>query len=110
MKTSIGEAGTEQFHITTRVDGVVIGEQEIHDPFVHTTVKLRGLRHAWNALVRGIKVNIHLSGTHGAEAAVMSLDPHDLQERTEKFLLDRAEQRAHSTTAGCYAAANRHIQ
>lgn len=80
MKTNIGEEGTEQFTVTTRVNGDLIAELSIHDPFVRTTVKLGGWRHAWRAMFGGIKVQVSVGGTHGAQRAVMTLDPRVLQE------------------------------
>ena len=40
--TNIGEEGTEQFTVTTRVNGELVADRKIHDPFAHTTVTLKG--------------------------------------------------------------------
>lgn len=100
MKTNIGEEGTEQFTVTTRVNEKLIGQQEIHDPFVRTVVKLRGWGHAWRALFGGIKVQVSVDGTHGAQRAIMTLDPRVLQEDTEQFLREMATSRERNTTEG----------
>lgn len=108
MKMNIGEEGTEQFNVTTRVNGEMIGEQKIHDPFVRTSVQLRGWRHAWNALFGGIKVQVSVDGSHGAQRAIMTLDPLLLQEDTENFLREMATSRASNSARGIegYYAAN----
>jgi hypothetical protein len=90
----LGEEGTEQFTVTTRLDGKQIGQQEIHDPFIRTSVRLRGFRHAWNALTKGLNIQVAVNGTHGAMRAVMTLDPYKLQDDTEDFLRDMAMRRA----------------
>lgn len=93
MNAHIGEDGTEQFTVTTRVNDEKIGEVKVHDPFIHTTVKLRGLKHAWNALFRGITVAVHTGGSEGASRAIMTLDPRKLQAETDQILFERAESR-----------------
>jgi hypothetical protein len=100
MGLSLGEHGSEQFTVETRVDGKQIRLQEVHDPFAHTTVKLKGWRHAWNALVHGITINVNIGGTHGAMRAVMTLDPEKLQQDTEEHLREMANRRAENTAAG----------
>ena len=89
----LGEEGTEQFTVTTLVNGEKIGEQSIHDPFIRSTVGLRGLRHAWNALTRGIKVQVSVNATEGAQRAIMMLDPIRLREETEQILAARERSR-----------------
>lgn len=100
----LGDEGTEQFTVTTRVNGKVIGEQEIHDPFAHTTVTLRGIGHAWRALFRGIKVQVDIGGTHRAISAVMQLDPNKMQAFTEEHLIAMATRRSENGVVGYYAS------
>jgi hypothetical protein len=106
MKMYLGEEGTEQFSVTTRVNGEQIGFQEIHDPFVRTTVKLRGWKHAWRALFGGLKIQVSVDASHGAQRAIMTLDPTRLQADTEEFLRNMAVSRAENTAMGAvgYAA------
>jgi hypothetical protein len=102
----LGEEGTEQFTVTTRVNDEIIKEQPIHDPFLYTTVTLRGWKHAWNLLRGGIRVSVSVSGSHGAMRAIMSLDPHKLNEDTQQFLEHCAQRRAENDAAGvvgCFA-------
>lgn len=89
----LGENGTEQFTVTTRVNGEVIGQQAIHDPFIRSTVRLRGFKHAWRALFSGLKIEIALDGSLGASRAIMTLDPHALTAETNKILEDRKKSR-----------------
>ena len=104
VKYNLGEAGTEQFEITTRVNGLVVGEQKIHDPFIRTTVKLRGLRHAWNALFGGLKIEIALNASEGAQRAIMTLDPLELTAETERILEDRRRSREAHARGEVYGA------
>lgn len=85
----LGEDGTEQFDITTRVNGKIVGAQKIHDPFIRSTVKLRGFGHAWNALFGGLKVEIAVNASEGASRAIMTLNPVVLAKDTEDILEQR---------------------
>ncbi len=85
----LGEDGTEQFSVTTRANGEVIGDQKIHDPFIRTTVKLRGWKWAWKALFGGISVQVSVDGTEGASRAVMTLNPHSLSAETAEIMESR---------------------
>lgn len=100
MKTNIGEEGTEQFTVTTRVNGKQVREQEIHDPFIRCSVTLKGFGHAWRALFGGIKVQVAVDGTHGAMRAIMTLDPNQLQADTEQYLGDMAVSRQNNAAIG----------
>jgi hypothetical protein len=82
----LGEDGTEQFTVETRVNGELIRHQEIHDPFICNTTVIYGLRAAWVALVRGIRVEVVVRGSEGAQRAVMTLDPKKLRVDTEEIL------------------------
>ena len=85
--------GKPQFTVTTRVQGNQIGEQAIHDPFIHTCVRLRGLRHAWNALTKGLTIEVSVDATHGAISNVMMLDPEKIEADTTEFLAQMAVRR-----------------
>lgn len=93
MNEHLGEAGTEQFTITTTVNGEKIRTQAIHDPFIRCHTTLRGFRHAWNALTRGIEVVVFVNGTEGAQRAIMTLNPRQLHEDSEQIFADRARSR-----------------
>jgi hypothetical protein len=97
---SLGENGTEQFTISTRVNGELIKAQPIHDPFHRTSVHLRGIKHAWTALTKGIRVEVAVDGSHGAVQAVMTLDPRKLEEATQIFLEQQAQRRQANDAAG----------
>lgn len=98
----LGEEGTEQFSVRTHVDGKLIGDKPVHDPFATTTVKLRGLRHAWNALTRGITVQVSVDASHGAISTIMMLDPQALHEQTNIFLERQAQRRAQNEATGTF--------
>ena len=100
MGLSLGETGTEQFTVSTRVNGELIKAQPIHDPFIRTFIHLRGLRHAWNALTRGIKIQVAVDASHGAQAAIMTLDPRKLEDDTQLFLEQQAQRRSANDAAG----------
>jgi hypothetical protein len=100
MNMQLGEDGTEQFTVSTRVNGELIKAQPIHDPFVHTEVRLRGFRHAWNALTKGLRVEIAVDASHGAVRAIMSLDPRQLEDDTQLFLEQQAQRRSANDAAG----------
>lgn len=103
MRNTIGDDGTEQFTVTTRVNGQNIGEQRIHDPFIRTQVRLRGFRHAWNALTKGIVIQVAVDGSEGASRAIMTLDPDQLKADTDLILSERAKSRAENGIVGLYA-------
>jgi hypothetical protein len=96
----LGEEGTEQFELTTRVNGVEIRRLKIHDPFHCTRVVMRGWKHAWNALTKGIEVQVSVNGSEGAQRAIMTLDPHALTQETRNILIERVEQRERNGDAG----------
>lgn len=82
----LGESGIEQFEVETLLNGKRIGLQSVHDPFIRTTVKLRGFKHAWNALFGGLKIQLRLNATPGAQRVIMMLDPEVMQAETESIL------------------------
>jgi hypothetical protein len=93
----LGEDGTEQFSITTRVDGKVIREQSIHDPFIRTKIVVGiGRWDLFKAMFRKqfeVKVEVSVDGSEGASQAVMCLDPYQLQKATEEILESRRQSR-----------------
>ena len=96
----LGEINTEQFELVTRVNGAEIKRQKIHDPFHRTRVVMRGWKHAWNALTKGIEVQVSLDGSEGAMRAIMTLDPYALDQETRNILIERSEQRKANDDAG----------
>ncbi len=94
------EIGQEQFTVETLVDDERIDIRPICDPFIRTTILLRGLRHAWNALFYGIRVEVRVDGSPGAERAVLALDSGDLARDTDLFLAEMAHRRAENQAAG----------
>lgn len=103
MKTNIGEQGTEQFTVYTAIDGEKIGEQKIHDPFIHTTIKHTPGR--WEHFKqifapKTIKIQVSVDGSHGAMRAIMTLDPILLQQDTEEILRERAVSRERNSAEG----------
>ena len=89
----LGEDGTEQFSLAASANGKVIARQPIHDPFIRSTVKLRGLGWAWKALFGGIKVQISVDATEGAQRAIMTMNPRQLEAETQQILADRKRTR-----------------
>lgn len=76
----LGEEGTEQFHVVTRVDGEIVKQQPIHDPFVHDTVI--NVRSRWSSFLgifllrhRRVKVETSVRGTMAAQRRIMTMDP-----------------------------------
>jgi hypothetical protein len=88
----LGEDKTEQFIVTTEVDGKVIREERVHDPFIYNTTHI--LISRWDlfkALFRKqfeIKVQVSVRGSFGAERAIMMLDPSILEEES-KIIADQ---------------------
>jgi hypothetical protein len=103
MKTNIGEAGTEQFVLTTRVDGKLVSTQPLHDPFMRTTIKtgLSRWDHFKNVFrPKPIVTEVMLDGSEGVVRAIMTMDPHILQVDTEMILEERRIIRAANDAAG----------
>lgn len=108
QKTNIGEQGTEQFTVTTRVDGKLISAQPIHDPFIHCVVIHQMSR--WDhfkAIFRPplLEVLVAVDGTEGVIRAIMTLDPVALQQETDEILAERKKSREENGIMGYYAAA-----
>lgn len=96
----LGEMGTEQFAVKTRVDGKLIKEQPIHDPFIHNTVKVCVSRwDLFKALFRKqyeVNVQVSVSGSEGVIRAIMTLDPAEIAHETAIMLEDRRLSRERS--------------
>lgn len=103
MKAMLGEDGTEQFTVETRVDGKTIRVQPIHDPFIssHTFTSLSRWDH-FKALFRKqwTKTEVIVRASEGAQRAIMTLDPEQLQRDTEDILEQRRISREASPTIG----------
>ena len=105
----LGEPGTEQFEITVRDDKKIISRLAVHDPFHRTHIRVRlGRWRAFCGMFRPIVANywISMSGSEGAQRAVMTLDPHRLAADTDQILLERKIQRKKNYAArvvGFYA-------
>ena len=109
MKAHLGEANTEQFTVTTRVDGKLIGDQAIHDPFIHNRTVVGISR--WD-LFKGlfrrqfqVKVEVSVRASEGAMRAIMMLDPEQLEAETKAILAERKESRERHAR-GDYGAVN----
>lgn len=105
QKNNIGEAGTEQFTVTTRVDGKLISEQPIHDPFVRTVVRHQMSRwEHFKAMFHPpvMKVLVMVDGSEGANRAIMTLDPVKLEQDTCDILEARRIIRETNGTMGFY--------
>ena len=93
MRTQLGEEGTEQFTVETRVDGTTIRVQPIHDPFINcTTVTRLGAFQCLKAFFgRGvaIRTEVIVRGSEAAQRAIMTLDPEQLTRETEQILEER---------------------
>lgn len=94
----LGESGTEQFEVITEVEGKEIGRQSVHDPFIHTRVTIHGWRNAWRVLTSGLKVQVSVSSSQGAQRAIMTLNPHALIEESAVMLRDAKASRESSET------------
>jgi len=66
---------------------------KIHDPFMRHTVLMKGWKHAWNALFGGIKVEVAVDGSQGAQRAVMTLNPHALAADSVRMAEERMRSR-----------------
>jgi hypothetical protein len=89
----LGENGTEQFSVVTRVDGKVVGEQLVHDPFISNTTVIGISRwDLFKSLFKKqfeIKVCVSVAGSFGVQRAIMRLDPVALTEETKMIMEER---------------------
>jgi hypothetical protein len=110
-KNMLGENGTEQFTIMTRVDGKLIKEQPIHDPFLfNKTVVGISRWDLFKAMFRRqfeVKVEISVHGTEGIQRAIMMLEPEKLEAETKLILEERRLSRENSSgNEHCYTSGN----
>jgi hypothetical protein len=94
MNCHLGEEGTEQFTIETRVDGKTIRVQPIHDPFIFSKSVTTTSR--WGHFIsifknRPVTIEIIVRASEGAQRAIMTLDPVKLQQETDAILEERRE-------------------
>lgn len=88
----LGEKGTEQFAVETRVDGLMVRKQLVHDPFIHnkTVIWISRWDH-FKAIFkkRVITVEIALRGSEGAMRTIMMMNPVKLDFDTKEILEQR---------------------
>ncbi len=109
MRTQLGEEGTEQFSITTYVDGNVVKKQALHDPFIFSKTEVGFSR--WELFKgmfrRRFKVEVQMSvhASPGAQRAIMTLDPRELEAETSRILAERKEcrERYAEAAGNCYS-------
>jgi hypothetical protein len=108
MATRIGESGTEQFTITTKVDGKIIAERPIHDPFLtNRTVFAMSRWQLFKALFRkqfSVEVEVSVRGTEGMIRTIMMLDPKEIEKETQAILEECAKQRWNPSASGVYSS------
>jgi hypothetical protein len=66
----LGE-GTEQFTVTTKLSGKIVGVKAIHDPFIHTKVVTTWWWKFWKPIV----VEVSVGATPDMMRKVMRLEP-----------------------------------
>jgi hypothetical protein len=90
----LGESGTEQFVVTTTQDGKLIHEQRIHDPFICSTTTIAISRwDLFKAMFRRqykTKICVRVTGSLGAQRAIMTMDPFALELETLKMAEEHA--------------------
>ena len=97
MKTEnchLGELGTEQFTLRTMVDGELVRDQPIHDPFIRsTTVTTFSRWRCFLGIFIGLKVKVQISldGSHAAVSRIMTMNPFDLERETREWEAARPE-------------------
>src|SRR5580698_190348 len=92
MRAYLGEEGTEQFTVETRIDGETIKVQPIHDPFIHNTTVIHPTR--WDYLKAifkrpKIKIEVDVRGGDAVQRAIMTMDPEQLSRENEEILHER---------------------
>lgn len=90
----LGEEGTEQFAIQTKVNRETIKVQKIHDPFIRN--KTAVVLSRWSCLLglfqrasRTVCIEVIVRGSEGAQRAIMMLDPKQLSLDTNKIQHER---------------------
>lgn len=96
--------GPEQFTIETLVDGKLIREQRIYDPFLRNKTVVGISRwDLFKALFRKqftVTVEIRVDGTPGVMRKVMMLDPKECDRETQLMLEDRRKSRESGNCVG----------
>lgn len=90
----LGEEGTEQFTVRATVDGELVKEQAIHDPFINTTTITSFSRwRCFLGIFKGltVKTQVSVRGSHAAQARIMTMNPFDLQRETKEWEAARAD-------------------
>lgn len=86
--------GKPQFTIITRVDGQLVKEQPIHDPFLHNKTEIYVSRwDLFKALFRRqykTTVEVSVRATEGAVRKIMMLDPKEIERETAEILAHRS--------------------
>jgi hypothetical protein len=97
MKTDncmLGEVGTEQFSVRTMVDGELVRNQPIHDPFIRSiTVTTFSRWRCFLGIFVGLKVKVQISvdGSHAAVSRIMTMNPFDMERETREWEASRAD-------------------
>jgi hypothetical protein len=60
----------KQFSWTMYEDDKQVNGGELDDPFIRTTIRLKGLKTAWRILWHGLKLNVCVDGTRAAHNVV----------------------------------------
>ena len=66
---------------------------------------MKGWKHAWNALTGGIKVEVTVDGSQGAQRAIMTLDPHALAADSVRIAEERERAREAGSDGGALLSA-----
>lgn len=85
----IGDA--QQFQLVVYENEKPMSEQGLFDPFIRTTIQLKGWRAAWRVLFGGVTYKIHINGTREAVKAIFDGNYKPLPE-TPKTVPQGAEQ------------------
>jgi hypothetical protein len=100
----LGESKTEQFVIRTRVNGKLIRDQRIHDPFLHNRTVVGISR--WDLFKAifcrqyEVKVEVSVEGSPAIERAIMMLDPVLLEKENESIIKERTVSRENCLSCG----------
>jgi hypothetical protein len=96
QRSTLGVGGTQQFTVTYKLDGKIVEETRLHDPFVTATM---GVRLSWWKCLLGVfrggspvsEVQISVRGTKAAQRRILALDPVEMQRENEWEAEQRAE-------------------
>ena len=81
----VGDPGTEQFFYSVRENGVKLDGGPIHDPFIHTVIRPKGLRAALLVLLGRLEWTVRVDGTNAAYRVVMGSDYTQPPELCDRF-------------------------